>query len=95
MVDDAVNVAITKALPLTFYMAPLRFLEKILLCSYPAQKVVAISAIVCHKSGSLLRLVATLFDDESSAKASEFLIATCQNVLVIVKAVFCPRYIKF
>ena len=84
MVDDAVNVAIAKALPLTFYMIPLRFLEKLLLCSYPAQKVVAISAIVCHKTGSLLRLVATLFDDESGAKASEFFL---KNIFLNVHVV--------
>ncbi len=80
MVDDAVNVAITKALPLTFYMTVLRFVEKLLICSYPVQKVVGVSAIVCHKTGSLLRLAATLFDDESSAKASEFLRTILSNV---------------
>ena len=73
MVDDAVNVGITKALPLTFYMVPVRFFEKMLLLSYPVQKAVAVSAITCHKTAGLLRLLAELFDDESSSKASECL----------------------
>lgn len=74
MVDDAVHVGVTKVLPLPFYMIPLRFFGKMLLRSYPAQKVVAVSAISCHKIAVLLRLLAGLFDDESSSKASEILI---------------------
>lgn len=92
MVDDAVNVGVTKVLPLPFYMIPLRFFGKILLRSYPAQKVVAVSAISCHKIAVLLRLLAGLFDDESSIKASEILI-----IIIIIwrRLSFSPNTVHY
>lgn len=47
-------------------MRPIRFLEKLLIRFYPVQKIIAILAITSHKSGLFLRLLASLFDQDSS-----------------------------
>jgi len=64
MVKDK-TTKIFKALPVSFYMAFLRFLSKLLLRSYPIQKIVAIAAILSHKWGEFCNYLSTLFDEEA------------------------------
>jgi hypothetical protein len=65
VVEGEENIEICKVLPKAFYEAPIYFIYRLFMKSFPAQKGVAITAITMYKIATLNRWIGTLFDEDS------------------------------
>ena len=70
MLADAYNVPVYKVLPRVFYYKPLFYARRLATQSYPAQKMIALTAITLHKYAALLTWLQANFEEDSDSYAS-------------------------